>query len=50
MVGKFGMNEVFIIAKEEGIENAYQSNTMNSNNNGYEAKVAIDLLNIAITF
>jgi hypothetical protein len=50
MVKKFSLSEVFIIAKEEGIKNAYQSDTMNSNNNGHEVEVAIDLLNIAITF
>jgi hypothetical protein len=51
MVGKFGPSEVFTIVEEEGAENAYQSNaTINSNNNGDEVEVAIDLLNIAGTF
>jgi hypothetical protein len=39
MVGKFGPSEVFTTTKEEGVENAYQSNaTKDSNNNGDETK------------
>jgi hypothetical protein len=42
---------VFSIAKEEGIENAYQSYaTKNSNKNGNEVEVATNLLNIVGNF
>jgi hypothetical protein len=50
MVGKFGLNQVFIVVEEEGTKIAYQSHVTNSTNNGDEAEVATDLLNITNTF
>jgi hypothetical protein len=50
MVGKFALSEVFTIVKEEGVENAYQSNATNFSNSGDKVEVAIDLLNITNIF
>ncbi len=51
MAGKFGPNEVFIIAEEEDPINLYHSNTiMQTNDNEDEVEVATKLLNIARTF
>jgi len=50
MFGKFVLSEVFTIIKEEGAENAYQSNATNFSNSGDKVEVAIDLLNITNIF
>jgi hypothetical protein len=50
MVGKFGPNEVFIVTKEEGVENAYYLDATNFGNNEDELKVVTNLLNIIGTF
>jgi hypothetical protein len=49
MVGKFGLNGVFIVAKEKEHELSYHSNATNESSNN-EANVAIKLLNIIKTF
>lgn len=48
---KFGPNEVFTIIEEEDLGNSYHLNAIvQTNDNEDEAKVAINLLNIAGTF
>jgi hypothetical protein len=51
MAIKFGLSEVVITIEEKDPKNSYHSyTTMQTNNNGDEAKIATILLNIARTF